>query len=665
MTENTQIFIEFNVEKFFIKNVSKTPIPCSNKNYIFARFIFSQEWDNVEKTAVFTKDDIVCHIPIVDNKCAIPNELMLKAGTIEVSVFGGDRITTGNTILKVVESGFHDESEPPVPLDPTSVWVKSPDGSVSLVREVDGVFQYFDGDEWKNIISGGEGGTGYSGWTPVLSLVEYNEQYVLKVINWTGGSGVKPESGLYIGQEGLVADINDAVNIRGPVGPAGPAGAVGPAGPVGPAGEGFNPEVIQASVSEAVQAHNTSTSAHEDIRGSISGLETRINNISTGGGVISGDTPYTNYISGLSLTKEANASFKIKAGTCWDDTFTKPLTLPNDMIKTSNAWVGGTNQGANINSQADVPLIPAMSSMTAPSGTVTFSGTGYDYTTDAYRIFGGNVYNWQYITNVNGPSITYTFPSTYLGGGDFKINLQKVATVKPVTALSVTVALYNTDTSAWVNVHTFDTLDNAIYEKIINVSFNFNAIKFSFNGTTNGAAKWQRFQITRVAMKDKELVYAIGKETGTADIMFSHDMVPALPVGYIYKRKIGEIKFVEDVINTISPKSDLQELYFNTDFDIVLESKCSTDGVNWYRKYKSGWIEQGGNINTTTNANQTYNLAVPFTNPNYYTQVSNKNSSNAAKRICPNTTTTFIASAMDSQGNIIENLPLIWEAKGY
>ena len=154
MTENTQIFIEFNVEKFFIKNVSKTPIPCSNKNYIFAHFKFSQEWDNVEKTAVFTKDDIVCHIPIVDNKCAIPNELMLIAGIIEVSVFGGDRITTGNTILKVVESGFHDESEPPVPLDPTSVWVKSPDGSVSLVREVDGVFQYFTGDEWKNIISG-------------------------------------------------------------------------------------------------------------------------------------------------------------------------------------------------------------------------------------------------------------------------------------------------------------------------------------------------------------------------------------------------------------------------------------------------------------------------------------------------------------------------------
>jgi len=194
MTENTQIFIEFNVEKFFIKNVSKTPIPCSNKNYIFAHFKFSQEWDNVEKTAVFTKDDIVCHIPIVDNKCAIPNELMLIAGIIEVSVFGGDRITTGNTILKVVESGFHDESEPPVPLDPTSVWVKSPDGSVSLVREVDGVFQYFDGNEWKNIISG----------------------------------------------------------------------------------DGFDMEVIQSSVSEAVENHNISEESHPDIRNAITSIETQI-----------------------------------------------------------------------------------------------------------------------------------------------------------------------------------------------------------------------------------------------------------------------------------------------------------------------------------------------------------------------------------------------------
>jgi len=488
MTENTQIFIEFNVEKFFIKNVSKTPIPCSNKNYIFAHFKFSQEWDNVEKTAVFTKDDIVCHIPIVDNKCAIPNELMLIAGIIEVSVFGGDRITTGNTILKVVESGFHDESEPPVPLDPTSVWVKSPDGSVSLVREVDGVFQYFDGDEWKNIISG----------------------------------------------------------------------------------DGFDMEVLQAAVSEAVQAHNTSASVHEDIRESISGLETRITNISTGGGVISGDTPYTNYISGLSLSKETDVSFKIKAGGCWDDTYTRFLKLDTDLVKTKHAWVQGTNYGADKNTEVAVPLIPKMTSNTAPRGTVTSNTTrnvNYAYCCFTTRTnlnydLGGSYISPNYILNVD-----YTFDSTQTLG-DYYFTIARylsIATNGRFTACNILAksAVNNT----FETVYTFANLATSndlplTTSPNVKIPFNFTAIRFSMVNASFDAYPHQ-LQIYSSPSLNLENVYIIGKEDGTIDIMFSHSQQPALPVGFVYKRKIGELNYSEGFLNTVYPEKDLQELHFS------------------------------------------------------------------------------------------------------
>lgn len=45
--------------------------------------------------------------------------------------------------------------------------------------------------------------------------------------------------------------------------------------------------------------------------------------------------------------------------------------------------------------------------------------------------------------------------------------------------------------------------------------------------------------------------------------------------------------------------------------DYVVETYRATDGTSWYRKYKSGWIEQGGTIN---HANVVFPLAFSDTN---------------------------------------------------
>jgi len=66
------------------------------------------------------------------------------------------------------------------------------------------------------------GDQGDKGWSPVFSIVSDSARRVLQVTDWVGGAGTKPATGSYVGPTGLVSDIAQAVDIRGPAG-----GAVG------------------------------------------------------------------------------------------------------------------------------------------------------------------------------------------------------------------------------------------------------------------------------------------------------------------------------------------------------------------------------------------------------------------------------------------------------
>lgn len=76
--------------------------------------------------------------------------------------------------------------------------------------------------------SGGTAGT--NGWTPTLAIVSDGARRVQQVVDWTGGTGTKPTTGQYVGATGLVANIAQAVDIRGAQGPQGPAGSGGGSG---------------------------------------------------------------------------------------------------------------------------------------------------------------------------------------------------------------------------------------------------------------------------------------------------------------------------------------------------------------------------------------------------------------------------------------------------
>ncbi len=56
---------------------------------------------------------------------------------------------------------------------------------------------------------------GKNGWSPILTVQSAGTKRAFKVNDWTGGTGTKPASGKYVGANGLVDTIAEAVDISG------------------------------------------------------------------------------------------------------------------------------------------------------------------------------------------------------------------------------------------------------------------------------------------------------------------------------------------------------------------------------------------------------------------------------------------------------------------
>lgn len=103
------------------------------------------------------------------------------------------------------------------------------DGSIDLVQKVVDWFGGFGTKPQVNLFVAVNGFTNNidnavpvsaSGWTPIYSFVNrVNEDtsidVVAQITDWTGTYGVKPPIDVYIGEDGLVADIENATAISG------------------------------------------------------------------------------------------------------------------------------------------------------------------------------------------------------------------------------------------------------------------------------------------------------------------------------------------------------------------------------------------------------------------------------------------------------------------
>jgi len=141
-----------------------------NRNFIRAKFTFSENWNGLTKIAIFHRGRYAIHVPLENDECQIPNELMETIGSINVSVYAGNLRTTNTAAIRITESGFT-EPEPPEPLPPeiNYEFVQTPNNSVLFIRVQNGIFEFFANGVWNEVLGGG-GGNGSSNiaWLPVL-----------------------------------------------------------------------------------------------------------------------------------------------------------------------------------------------------------------------------------------------------------------------------------------------------------------------------------------------------------------------------------------------------------------------------------------------------------------------------------------------------------------
>lgn len=104
--------IQFLINKQYIRRMDTNKIVADSRNYLEAYFMFSSDWDCINKTAVFSSYNGTCYdVIIVDNICKVPHEV-IKPPYFTVGVFGGDLITTNTIELNVIESSLPESEEP-------------------------------------------------------------------------------------------------------------------------------------------------------------------------------------------------------------------------------------------------------------------------------------------------------------------------------------------------------------------------------------------------------------------------------------------------------------------------------------------------------------------------------------------------------------------------
>lgn len=116
--------------------------------------------------------------------------------------------------------------------------------------------------QWLVSLKGATGNTGASGangWTPsIRTEVRGTDELVLRIVDWTGGSGVKPATG-YLSTSGIVANISNATNIKGSQGLQGIQGEQGIQGVAGQDAAQATSITIQDDHSVIVTYNNSAT----------------------------------------------------------------------------------------------------------------------------------------------------------------------------------------------------------------------------------------------------------------------------------------------------------------------------------------------------------------------------------------------------------------------
>jgi hypothetical protein len=218
-----------------------------------------------------------------------------------------------------------------------------------------------------------------------------------------------------------------------------------------------------------------------------------------------------------------------------------------------------------------------------------------------------------------------------------------------------------------------DDLDKYIQDQIVNITGNFKAGGWgggsgggTFTNTSNslhqkGAGSGGQWGDTYYSFAASKVVYTGDRVKGRTITLRA--MVQLATQGQDisvvqYTNQLNE--FIENKYNEIAtdlqPKANIDLNNVLSNIDYVIESW--TDGASWYRKYRSGWIEQGGYVT----ADGVKNFLIPFTNTNYNITFGSSGTSNGVPR--ENRANRTLASFYYTSANY-SNVPADFRVCGY
>lgn len=178
MTTSMKFYFKVKGDELTLTNLKKEAITGNSNTYI-AEFSLNEDWENLLRYAVFTKDEntFIC---ILDekNSCILPNEILASTGVASIGVYGTNldsdlkRISTNTVNLEILNGTFTSEAIPALPTP--SVWEQLTKYTIPKIGENDNWYLY-------NLATG-----------------EYEDTGVL----------AKPDSIIYYKKE----DVEDAIN---------------------------------------------------------------------------------------------------------------------------------------------------------------------------------------------------------------------------------------------------------------------------------------------------------------------------------------------------------------------------------------------------------------------------------------------------------------------
>lgn len=102
-----------------------------------------------------------------------------------------------------------------------------------------------------------------------------------------------------------------------------------------------------------------------------------------------------------------------------------------------------------------------------------------------------------------------------------------------------------------------------------------------------------------------------------AKVNLDHVVYRAYVVLYASAAEEASVAQAQEFMTALSGKANVALDNVPSNIDYVVESKVNSDG-SWYRKYKSGWLEQGGiGLTVSGNAAKTVTLIKPFKDTKY------------------------------------------------